>query len=83
MNKIGNFSNTNGDGNENVKTTTLHVQHTFLFDFDVRFSHAMFYGGRKFTSTNFFILFLNLGSVSKNWIPGEFSYIWHILSESE
>jgi len=68
MNEIVSFSNYNGDGNENVKTTTLHVQHTFLYislpsllDYDVKFSHAMFYGGRKFTTTNFFLLFLNLG----------------------
>ena len=33
MNEIGNFSN--GDGNENVKTTTLHVQHTFVYFFAV------------------------------------------------
>ena len=53
MNKIGSFSNANGDGNGNVKTTTLYVQHTFLHDFDVRFSHVMFYGGGKLTMTNF------------------------------
>ena len=82
MNATGSFSNDNGDGNENVKTTTVHVQHTFLYislpslhDYDVKSSHAMFYGGRKFTTTNFFLLFLNLGSVSKNSVPGKFSYI--------
>ena len=53
MNKTGSFSNANGDGNGKVKTTTLYVQHTFLHDFDVRFSHVMFYGGGKLTMTNF------------------------------
>ena len=64
------FSFSNDDGNENVKTTTLLLQHTFLYislpslhDYDVRFSHAMFYGGRKFTTANFFLLFLDLCSV--------------------
>ena len=61
MNKIGSFSNANGDGNGNVKTTTLYVQHTFLHDFDVRFSHVMFCGGRKLIKTNFYFSLSKLG----------------------
>ena len=35
MNETGSFSDDNGDGNENVKTTTLHVQRTFVHFFAV------------------------------------------------
>ena len=59
---IRNFSNDNGDGNENgeeavsllSKTTTLHVFHAFpytslpsLHDNDVNMPNFTFYGGRK------------------------------------
>ena len=68
---VGSFSNDNGggDGNENVKkaigllskTTSLHVDHTFLYtslpllhDYDVKMPSFTFYGGRKQATTNFF-----------------------------
>ena len=67
-NTIGSFSNYNGDGSENVekaiglisKTTTLHVQDTFLYislaslhDYGVKIPNLTFYGGRKQAITNF------------------------------
>ena len=84
MNKTGSFSNANGDGNENVKTTTFHVQHTFLYDFfDVKFSHAMFYGGRWLIHPDeFFLLFLDLVRSPRIQFQ-ENSPIFDILSESE
>ena len=60
------------DDNENVqktigligKTTTSHVQHTFLYisfpflhDYDVKMPHFAFYGGRKQATTKFFFSF--------------------------
>ena len=55
---LGNFSNDDGDGNENVKTpigllsktTSLHVHHAFLYislpllhDYDVKMANITFY----------------------------------------
>ena len=45
---LGSFSNDDGDGKEDVKkaigllrkTTTLHVHHTFLYDYDVKMSNC-------------------------------------------
>ena len=66
---LGNFSNDDGDGNEDVKkavgflrkTTTLHVHHAFLYislsslhDYDVKMPNCKFYGRRKQAMTNFF-----------------------------
>ena len=80
-----------GDANENgkkkkvyiSKTTTLHVQHTFLYislpslyDRDVKFPQVTFYGGRKHRQDyKFLFLPLNLVVVPKNSIPGKFTYI--------
>ena len=65
---IGSFSNIDGDGNENVKTatglliktTSLHVHHTFLYislpllrDYNMKMPNFMFYGGRKQAMTKF------------------------------
>ena len=73
---IGNFSNDEGDGGENVKksnmliskTTTLHVQHTFLYiflpslhDYGVEISNFAFYGGHEQATTNFSFSF-------KTWV---------------
>ena len=73
---IGNFSNDEGDGSENVKksnmliskTTTLHVQHTFLYiflpslhDYGVEISNFTFYGGHEQATTNFSFSF-------KTWV---------------
>ena len=67
--RIGSFSNDDGDGKEDVKkaigliskTTTLHVHHAFLYislpslhDYDVKMPNCMFYGGRKQGTTNLF-----------------------------
>ena len=69
---IGSFSNYNGDGSENVekaiglisKTTTLHVQDTFLYislpslhDYGVKIPNLTFCGGRKQAITNFSFYF--------------------------
>ena len=66
--KLGNFSNDDGDGYENVKTATgllnetssLHVHHAFLYisspslrDYDLKIPNCKFYGGRKRAKTNF------------------------------
>ena len=65
---LGSFSTDDGDGSENFKkaigliskTTTLHVQHTFLYislpslhDYGVKIPNFTFYGGRKQATTNF------------------------------
>ena len=65
---LGRFSTDYGDGSENLKkaigliskTTTLHVQHTFLYislpslhDYGVKIPNFTFYGGRKQAKTNF------------------------------
>ena len=65
------------------KTTTLHVQHTFLYislpslhDCDVKFPQVTFRGGRKHRlDYKFLFLPLNLVAVPKNSIPGKFTYI--------
>ena len=78
------FSN---DGKENgkktigliSKTTTLHVQHAFLYislpsrldDYEVKMPNFTFYGERKQGTTNFFFLFLNLSLVPKKSTPGK------------
>ena len=85
------FSNDDGDGNDNVKkviglitkTTTLHVHYTFgyislpsLHDQDVKFPNGTCALWRTSTHNDeFFILFLNLGAVSKNSTPGNFTYV--------
>ena len=47
-----------------------------LHDWDVKFPDGTFRGGRKHTvEDEFFFLFLNLGAVSKNSTPGNFTYI--------
>ena len=65
---VGSFRNDDGDGSENVKkeigliskTTTLHVQHAFLYislpslhNYGVKMPNFTFYGGRKQAKTNF------------------------------
>ena len=69
---IGTLRSNDADDNENVqkiigligKTTTSHVQHTFLYisfpflhDYDVKMPHFAFYGGRKQATTKFFFSF--------------------------
>jgi len=64
----GSFSNNDGDGNENVKTTigllskttSLLVHHAFLYislpllhDYDVKMPNFTFYGGRRQSTTKF------------------------------
>ena len=86
---VGSFSNDDGDGNENVKkaigllskTTSLHVHHAFLYislpllhDYDVKMPSFTFSGGRKQTTTSFF-LFLNLSAVPDKSTPGKLDYI--------
>ena len=66
--ELGSFSNEDGDGNQDVKkaigliskTTTLHVNHAFLYislpslhDYDVM-PNCKFYGGRKQATTKLF-----------------------------
>ena len=66
--KIGSFSNDDGDGNEIMKkaigllskTISLHVHHAFLHislpllhDYDVKMPSFTFCGGRKQATTNF------------------------------
>ena len=66
---LGSFTNDDGDGNQDVKkaigllhkTTTLHVQHAFLYislpslhDYDVKMPNCKFYGGSKQATTNLF-----------------------------
>ena len=70
--QLGSFSNDDGDGNENVKstigllrkTTILHAHHAFLYislpslqDYDVKLPNCTFYGGRKQAATNFSLSF--------------------------
>ena len=67
-NSLGSFSNDEGESSENVKkaigliskTTTLNVQHTFLYislpsqhDYSVKMPNFTFYGGRKQVKANF------------------------------
>ena len=66
--RVGSFSNDDGDGNQDVKkaillrkATTLHVHHVFLYislpslhDYDVKMPNCKFYGGRKQATTNLF-----------------------------
>ena len=70
---VANFSNDDGDSNENVKkaigllsskTTSLHVHHAILYislpllhDYDVKMPSFTFYGGRKQATTKFFFSF--------------------------
>ena len=69
---IGTFRSNDADDNENVKktigliskTTTSHVQHTFLFisfpflhDYDVKMPNFAFYGGRKQERTKCYFYF--------------------------
>ena len=66
---LGNFSNDDGDGNQDVKkaigslrkTTTLHMHHAFLYisllslhDYDMKMPNCNFYEGRKQATTNLF-----------------------------
>ena len=66
---LGSLSNDNGaatrTANKTIdllsKTTTLHVQHTFLYislpslqDYDVKMPNFTFYGGREHKATVFF-----------------------------
>ena len=66
---LGSLSNDNGaatrTANKTIdllsKTTTLHVQHTFLYislpslqDYDVKMPNFTFYGGREHKTTVFF-----------------------------
>ena len=87
----GRFSYDDGDGHENAKKKTNKQTNNsarafhFLVNFfavtarqDVKFPDGMFCGGRKHTTANFIFLFLNLGAVSKNSTPGNFTYIWHL-----
>ena len=79
-----------GDDNENVekvigwtgKTTTLHVQHAFLYislsslhDYNVKMPNFTFCGGRKRATTKFFFLSLNLDMVVRNAASEEFACI--------
>ena len=56
------------------KTTTLHVQHTFLYislpslhDYEMKMPNFTFYRGRQETSHDeIFLLFLNLDVVLRN-----------------
>ena len=83
MNKRGSFSNANGDGNQIVKTTTSHVQHIFvhLFAVTARLRREILscdvLWRTQIHHDEFFPSLSKLGSVSKNSIPGKFSYIWH------
>ena len=69
---IGSLRSNDADDNYNVKktigliskTTTSHVQHTFLFisfpflhDYDVKMPNFAFYGGRKQATTKFYFSF--------------------------
>ena len=73
---VANFSNDDGDSNENVKkaigllskTTSLHVHHAFLYislpllhDYDVKMPSFTFYGGRKQATINFSLSKLECG----------------------
>ena len=72
MMTIGSLRSNDADDNENVKntigliskTTTSHVQHTFVFisfpflhDCDVKMPNFAFYGGRKQATTKFYFSF--------------------------
>ena len=64
------------------KTTTLHVQHTFLYislpslhDYDVKMRNFTFYGGREQGTAKFFFPFLNMDIVLRNSTPEEFACI--------
>ena len=91
---VGSFSNDDGDGNENAKkaegliskTTTLHVQHTFLVHFSavsarLRLENA-YYGGRKQATTNFSFSFQTLVRSPRNQLHGN-SATFDISSELE
>ena len=63
------------------KTTTSHVQHTFLFisfpflrDYDVKMPNFAFYGGRS--KDEILFLFLSLNMVPWNSALGGFAYNW-------
>ena len=65
------------------KTTTLHVQHAFLYIslpslrlYEVKLSNFTFYGGRfKTSGDEFFFLFLNVSAGPMKSTPGKFAYI--------
>ena len=91
---IGSLRCHNSDGNVNIKnaiglikkTTTLHVQHAFLYisspslhDYNLESPGFTFYGGRKHTMTNFSFSFLYLEMVVRNLTPGDIAYNCQIL----
>ena len=55
------------------KTTTLHEQHSFLYDYGVKLPDFTFYGKRKQAMLNFFF-FLNLDIAPYSTSRG-FTYI--------
>ena len=92
-NASGSFSNNDGDGNKNVKKaiglitkTTLHVHLHFLVHWYIgavtaRLQHEISWWDvlwRMWTRQQIFLSLSNLGVVSKNSTPGNFSYIWHL-----
>ena len=75
------FRNDDGDGNKNVKMTTLYALHIFLYisllsppDYDVKMPNFTFYGERKQSMTIFF-LFLNLSEVPRKQINSREIYL--------
>ena len=73
--------NDDGDGNKNVKMTTLYALHIFLHisllsppDYDVKMPNFTFYGERKQSMTIFF-LFLNLSEVPRKQINSRGIYL--------
>ena len=83
----GNFSNDDGDGNENVnKTTNLHVHHTCLVHFSAVSArllreNAKFYvlwKTYKQATTNFSFSFWTLVRSPRNQLQGNSpNYFWH------
>ena len=88
---IGSFSNDESEGSENVKksnmliskTTTLHVQHTFLYiflpslhDYGVEIPNFTFYGEREQATTNFSFSFKTWVWSSRNQLHGRVVRSW-------
>ena len=87
---IGDFSNDDGDGNENGKKVidlTLHVHHAFLYisqrslpDCDVKlpnFTRPLFGVGEQNTKA-FFFFSVNLDAVLSDSTPENFANFWQI-----
>ena len=72
------FRNDDGDGNKNVKMTTLYALHIFLYisllSPPVKMPNFTFYGERKQSMTIFF-LFLNLSEVPRKQINSRGIYL--------